>query len=363
MYNKLMIDSISHIAKQAIENKVFPGCVVGVVRTDGTRLVLPFGKFTYEANSPLVQSDTIYDVASLTKSIPTSSLALQLIDEGKLSLEKKLIDYLPEFNNDDRSHIYIKHLLTYTLAGYGFTTAAATLSQKDISNLTAADLTHTLLTNNFTQAPGTNFSYTNIPAMLLGLVIEKISNRTLDELAAERFFTPLEMNRTTFHPEQFPSSDIPPTEHDQWRGLVQGVVHDESAYIYKQENKIVGHAGLFSTAPDILNFLEMLLNDGVYKNKQFISKNLCTIMNTNQIPHLNDQTGLGFELSQPRFMGPYCNQHTFGKTGFTGTVFVVDKKKEIAYVLLSNRTYPKRPMDSSAINQVRAAIGTVLLGT
>ena len=339
-----------HVGK-AITDKVFPGCVIGVVNKNGDRQVLPFGHFTYEPNSPTVKEDTIYDLASITKSIPTASIALTLIDRGKLKITDKLIKYLPEFNNSDRENVLIKHLLTYTLDGYGL----ASLKTK-----TADELLHILLTHDFEKKPGSLFKYTNIPAALMGLVIEKVTGKTLDVLADEYFFKALEMKRTTFFPEKFSANEIPPTEIDDWRGLVQGFVHDESAYIGKKGGKIMGHAGLFSTAGDILNFLEMLLNKGTFKGREYFSKNIIEKIQTNQIPELPDITGLGWELNQPRFMSKLCSPKTFGKTGFTGTLCVCDIEKGIAYVILSNRTFPKRPVDSSIINRVRAGIGEII---
>lgn len=347
-----MKEAITARINQAIKDKVFPGCVVGIVKKDGERQIFPFGNFTYDSDSPEVKEDTIYDIASITKSIPVASLALMLIDQGRLKISDKLIDYIPEFSNSDREIVLIKHLLTYTLDGYGL----ASLKQK-----TMKELFETLLTHDFEKRPGTVFKYTNIPAALLGMVVERITGSTLDKLADEYFFGPLKMERTTFFPENFSLEEIVPTEIDDWRGLVHGVVHDESAYIAKKEGKIVGHAGVFSTAGDILNFLEMLLNEGKFKGGEYFSKQIIDLMGSNQISELNNFTGLGWELNQPRFMGRNCSEHTFGKTGFTGTLCVCDVEKGIAYVILSNRIYPKRPVDSSAINSVRADLGEIIL--
>lgn len=356
-----MGDEIRHAANQAIKDKTFPGCVVGIVKRSGERQVFPFGDFTYENSSPKVKEDSIYDTASLTKSIPTGSLALQLIDEGKLKLTDKLIDYIPEFDNSDRENVLIKHLLTYTLDGYGFTSTALKIENKSIQDITATDLLDLVLTHDFEKRPGTVFKYTNIPATLLGLVVERVTGSTLDKLADERFFKPLNMARSTFYPENFLLEEIVPTESDDWRGLVQGIVHDESAYICKKEGKIVGHAGLFSTAPDLLNFLEILLHKGTFQNKRFFSEQIIEQMGTNQISEINESTGLGWELNQPRYMGEYCTPHTFGKTGFTGTLCICDVGKGIAYVILSNRIFPNRPADSAAINAFRKAVGEIIL--
>jgi CubicO group peptidase (beta-lactamase class C family) len=356
-----MEESIAHIIQKAIEDKVFPGCVVGFVKKGDARTMLPFGNFTYDPDSPKVTEDTIYDVASITKAIPTASLALQLLDEGRVKLTDRLIDHIPEFTNSDREKVLIKHLLTYTLDGYGL---ASTLDGTDSDSLherSAKQLRTLLLTHDFEKRPGTVFKYSNIPAALLGMVVEKVFGESLDVLADTHFFRPLGMKRSTFYPERFPLNEIAPTEIDEWRGEVHGVVHDESAYIAKKDGKIFGHAGLFSTNPDILTFMEMLLMGGELQGKRFFSEEIITQMETNQIHELNDFTGLGWELNQPRYMGKNCTEHTFGKTGFTGTLCICDRKKGIAYVILSNRTYPKRSENSAAINSVRTGIGEILL--
>lgn len=344
---------------RAIDEKVFPGAVVGVVQRDGERTILPFGRLTYESDAPEVTADTMYDCASITKSIPTGSIALQLIDGGKIKLTDKLIDHLPEFCNSDRDTVLIRHLLTYTLDGYGLASALGGGDEQVFAQATADSLVHVLLNHDFKNRPGTVFKYTNIPAALLGLVIERVTGKTLDVLADERFFVPLGMTSSTFYPEHFSLRDIAPTEID-WRGEVRGVVHDESAYIGKRDGKIFGHAGLFSTAGDILTFLEMMLNGGEFHGHRYFSENILGEIERNQITELNDSTGLGWELDQPRFMGT-CGPHTFGKTGFTGTVCVCDRERGVAYVMLSNRTYPHRPADSTAINLVRADIGGIIL--
>ncbi len=343
---------ITPLALQAIEDKIFPGCVVGIVTKNGERQILPFGKHAYDESSPSVKENTIYDMASVTKAIPTASLALQLIDEGKLKLNDKLIDYVPEFRNSDRENVLIKHLLTYSLDGYGL----ASLRKDSFQ-----DLEKILLTQDFEKRPGTVFKYTNIPIALLRFVIERLHGETIDSLADKHFFKPLLMNRSTFYPEKFSKEEIAPTEINDWRGLVHGVVHDESTAIFKEQGKISGYAGLFSTAPDILNFLEMLLHKGTLDGRQYFSEKIISEMNTNQIPELNDFMGLGWELNQPRFMGEYCTPNTFGKTGFTGTLCVCDIEKGIAYVILSNRTFPSRPTDATGINKFRKTIGEIIL--
>ncbi len=139
------------------------------------------------------------------------------------------------------------------------------------------------------------------------------------------------------------------------------IVHDESAYLCKQEGKIVGHAGLFSTVPDILLYLEMLLHGGEINGKRYLSEEMVGAIETNQTPELVTEVGLGFDLHQIGYMGESSTAKTFGKTSFTGTLIIVDREKGIAYAVLSNRTYPHRPPDAIASQKFRKEIGEILL--
>lgn len=347
-----MEDALKALSEAAIENHVFPGVVIGIVRGDGSRTVLPFGRFTYDKNAPEIREDSIYDCASITKAIPTSSLALKALEERKLNLDDKLIDYVPEFKNSYRDQLLIRHLLTY---GIVYKNDGENLAK--FSHLGSEALFDRLMTKEFSMPPGEGFIYTNTPAFLTGLVLERIYGKPLDILADETFFKPLEMTDTSFHPETVDLKRIVPTEGD-----IHGIVHDESARTFRTDgNRTVGHAGLFSTAGNLLTFLEMLLHEGTFRGVSYFSKETVLKMQTNQIAHLNDFTGLGWELNQPRFMGAHASHRTFGKTGFTGTLVVVDIPKSTAYTILSNRIYPKRPESAAAINAFRAKAGTIIL--
>ena len=348
-----MEEEIQSLAQDAISARVFPGCVVGIAYAAGQRRYIPVGSFTYENGSSSMSADSIFDVASITKSIPTASLALQLIDEGKIRTEDPVIKYLPEMKNPEREKVLIKHLLTYTLQLEGPGIAA-------FKEKSPEEMTEYLLSHPFAYPPGTTFKYSNLPAFLMGLVLERVYGKPLDQLADEHFFKPLTMEHSTFAPERLTQEDIVPTEVD-FRGEVRGIVHDESAYLFKTKGgKVAGHAGLFSTAPDLLMFLEMLLQNGEKNGKMYFSKEIIEQMGANQIPELSESTGLGWELNQPRLFGSKCGPHTFGKTGFTGTMCVSDIERGIAFVILTNRIYPKRPSDSSAINAFRAAVSDVV---
>ncbi|MSU73527.1 class A beta-lactamase-related serine hydrolase [Candidatus Kaiserbacteria bacterium] len=327
-----MRNKIKDRAERAIQEKVFPGCVIGVVRKNGDRTIMPFGNFTYESDSQKVMEDTVYDLASVTKSIPAASLALTLISEGKFRARDAVREYLPELKNDYGATV--EDLLTYRVKG----TRLSTLHDK-----TPDEILGIVFQNGFEGVPG-RAEYTNLPALLVGLIVERVGDDTLQNLAQKYFFEPLGTHDTTFFPADI--SRVPPTEV-VGGSEVCGIVHDESARIFAFRGRAVGHAGLFSTAPDILNFLEALL--------------------AGKLPAVlaGAKKGFGWQRAESWFMGSHFGEGSFGKTGFTGTSVAVDPERDVAFVILSNRTYPQRPPDAasihSAINTFRADIADILL--
>jgi len=260
---------------RAIEERVFPGCVVGVVQSSGERLVLPFGGFMYEQSAPSVTEDSLFDVASITKAIPTAALAAQFIVEGTLRLDDRVADLIPSLHGPYQERILVRHLLTQTLDfGFRLSSLREETPEKILERIFEADLR---------RPPGEAYAYHNATSILLGFVVERVSSQRLDRAAQEHFFEPLGMRRTTFTPDAFPKAQIIPTEHDPWRGrLIHGEVHDESAWKLRQK-RIVGSAGLFSTAGDLLTFLEMLLNAGTLNGKRCLEKEAIELMSTNQL--------------------------------------------------------------------------------
>ncbi|MDD4988956.1 MAG: serine hydrolase [Candidatus Pacebacteria bacterium] len=341
--------------EKAIAEKVFPGCILGIIWRDGFRKIFPVGNFTYEKDSPKVKEDTIYDLASVTKSIPTSCILLKLIEEGKVDLEDTVLDFIPEFGNSlEKKSVTIKNLLTYTLE----------LDVPPLSSLkdkNPDEIVDIVCKAPLKSIPGSKFFYNNGTALLIGLVIQKIIGESLDKYAEREFFVPLGMDRTTFQPQRFLRAEIAPTEIDAWRGrVIQGEVHDESTFTLHKKY-FFGISGLFSTVPDTLNFQEMLLNDGVKDDERYFSKSMIQKMHTNMMLGASgDPVGLGWNIYNPLYMGKKASSEVFGKTGFTGTLVLTDPVKGIGFTLLSNRTFPKRPKDSSAINAVRGDIADII---
>lgn len=276
--------------------------------------------------------DTVYDLASITKSIPTASLALLFIEKGKLRLADRVRDYIPELQNDYDATI--EDLLSYRVRGPRLSTLGFS---------TFEEIRTHVFEHGFEGPPG-ECAYTNVPSYVLGVVLERVGGASLAALAHHYFFKPLEMDRTTFFPSV---SDCSPTEK-QNNETIQGIVHDESARMFARKRRSVGHAGLFSTAPDLMKFFEVLLQ-GKY-------------------PAVFDgaSRGLGWTVKEDFFMGDHVSLKAFGKTGFTGTSIVVDPAQDTALVILSNRTYPVRPADAasftSAVNLFRRNVADIVFG-
>lgn len=338
--------------EKGVQEKVFPGAVVGVVRGNGARALISVGTYTYEAGSPHVKENTMYDTASITKTIPVGLIALKFIEEGKLPLEDQIIKYSPEITIPNAEKGLIKHLLTYT-----YMLKKNSDPHFSYEHLTAKDSLEFLFTTEFAFLPGTQFQYSNTPANLLGIILERISGEKLYILAQKIIFDPLEMQHSSFAPEN--RKDIPPIEISLWRGEIQGEVHDDQAYVLQKGGENPGCAGLFSSAGDLLNVAEMVLNKGVYKGSKIFDTQTILLMTTNALEDIDQSCAIGWELNQTGFMGQYSHEHMIGKTGFTGTSIVIDPHTQQACVLLSNRTYPKRT-NAEAIRAVRRDIADII---
>lgn len=242
----------------------------------------------------------------------------------------------------------MKHLLTHTLD--------FNLQLSRCKELSPPTILEAVFNAEIKSPPGSTFLYCNATSILLGVLVERVFGETLDTLADRYFFHPLKMGTSTFSPPDETKKEIVPTEIDEWRGrTIQGEIHDESAWKLK-EIMVPGSAGLFSNAPDLLMFMEMLLCDGNYNGQQFFKPESIALLSTNQVAGIDECTGLGWELNQSHYMGTHCSNRTIGKTGFTGCVVMCDLEKGVGLVLLSNYTWPQRKGSKDRINKLRREI-------
>jgi CubicO group peptidase (beta-lactamase class C family) len=297
-----------------------------VFSLSGASEIVAAGRYTYDEDSPVVTPETVYDLASVTKVIPTAALAARFIAANKIGLGDAITFHIPELQNDYGATI--EDLLRYRVKGPRLAT---------LEFATFEEIRTHLFENGFDGPPGQP-AYSNLPSYLLGVLLERAGKGSLAALAHHHFFKPLSMERTTFFPAK---DECVPTEI-QGERVIQGIVHDESARKFALRRRSVGHAGLFSTAIDLMKCAEALLSG--------------------DMPEVFEaaEQGLGWSVHENFFMGEAVSKRAFGKTGFTGTSIVVDPEKKLALVLLANRTFPERPSDAtskdSEINRLRRTL-------
>ena len=347
--------SIEKLLRQAESENVFHKAVAGFILPDGS-------VHTVALNTP---ENTVFDIASLTKVCPTSTLALSYILEGKLGIDTKVVDFIPELQTNYREDIRIFHLLTHSLD--------YRVPMKTLRELPPEGILDALYTYQFAKAPGEDFNYGNPASVLLGIILQRLAGADLQQQGRERFFEPLGMTRSGWDPlsrdwNPVPKNEIAPTEFCNFRGReIQGEIHDESAWVLRQLFP-VGSAGMFSCVPDLLKFVKMVLNDEPKGILEMVSQNAfaredaAKFMPAGATAAEGACTALGWELAQSKFMGSHISPRTFGKTGFTGASIVCDPIAGAAVILLSDFTYPHREPNADRIHAFRACLADAFFG-
>ncbi|MGH1564585.1 serine hydrolase [Mumia sp. DW29H23] len=310
------------------------GDAVRYAKADGTEL-------PEDQQIPMTE-DTLFDLASVTK-LFTVVVTLQLVDQGRVDLDTPVAHYIPEFAQNGKGEVTIKHLLTHTSGLRSWVNLYSAYPTPEAR--IAAVYAQTLVT-----PPGAAYVYSDLGLITLGKVAERVTGQTLDRLVADRITEPLGMTDTMFNPPASLRHRIAATEDMSsiGRGMVHGVVHDENAWSL---GGVAGHAGLFSTASDLAVFCQMLLNGGEYGKEKILSEDIMreaiTDQNVGIPPAITSRRGLGFELNQPFYMASVDSPVTFGHTGFTGTSLVIDPLSDSFIVLLTNRVHPNRAWGSN----------------
>ena len=343
-----MSDDLEHqldsIITAAIADRASPGVTIAVARYGRLVLQRGWGKQDWAPNAPAATDSSIYDMASLTKVIATTTAAMLMEEDGKLDLERTVVSYLPEFNDPEKAPITVRMLLLHTsgMKQYQFLYREIKGREQYLQRINAKPLIH---------KPGEMFDYTDWNMIVMQQVIERVSGKTLDALLAERVYGPLGMRDTQFNPPESLKPRIAPTEIQAFRGgQVWGVVHDENAWAM---GGVSGHAGLFSSARDLAVFEQMMLNGGTYNGVRVLRPETIARWTTRQ--RRDAARGLGWENPSPRSSaGQYFSPRSFGHTGFTGTSVWADPEKGLFVVLLTNRVDPTR--DNPRVGPLRRAV-------
>ncbi len=346
------------VVENAIADKAFPGATLAV-GYQGQVAIHAFGKLSYDASGPGVTEKTRYDIASLTKVVATTTLVAKLVEgdfPGALDLDAKIDRYLPEWpisapqesreQKEWRSKVTVRHLLTHTSGLPPFKEYWRTSKGK-------ADTLSRIFAEPLDYEPGTKEVYSDLGIILMAEIVERLTGRTLDDLANAYIFNPLKMSDTGFRPAKKLWPLIAPTEIDNnlRHRLLQGEVHDENAFAI---GGVSGHAGLFSTAPDLAAFCQMLLNGGSYAHERVLRRT--TVAQFTAPQQLSNGTRtLGWAVpTEGGSSGHFFSARSFGHTGFTGTSIWIDPDRDLFIVLLTNRVNPTR--ENQKIAKIRPAL-------
>ena len=337
-FDERKLAGLADIVQQAIREGKCPGAVVLIGNEGKVVYRRAFGHRSLTPEKLPMTLDTIFDMASLTKVIATTTAVMQLAEHGKVRLEDPVSEYWPEFKLNGKDFITMRELMTH----YSGLRPDLDLKPPWSGYETALNM---ILTEQPVEPPGTRFIYSDINFETLGELVHRISGQPLDVYCAEHIFRPLGMKDTRFNPLKSHPRDrkrIAPTQYQfgTTGKMLRGEVHDPTAY---NMGGVAGHAGLFSTADDLAIFAQMLLNGGNYRNVQILSPLTVEKMTTPQTPHHKTVwRGLGWDMDSPfsSNRGDLFPIGSYGHTGFTGTSLWIDPFSKTYVILLTNRVHP-----------------------
>lgn len=342
---------VDQVLEKAIAERAFPGAVLAVGKDPALVHLKAFGRQSYQPAAPPVTPDTLYDLASLTKVIVTTTVAMMLVDEGKMDIDTPVSAFINGFRGGAKDRVTVAQLLTHSGGLKWWAPLYEELKGKDayLQRIVAMDLDY---------EPGTKSVYSDLGVILLGEILERVAGESLEALAKRRIFTPLGMTDTGYRPPPALLTRIAPTEQDdKWRRrLLHGEVHDENAYAL---GGVAPHAGLFGTAPELARFAQLLLNGGVYDNQRLVSR--ATVERfTRRAGVPGSSRSLGWDTpSEGSSAGTLFSARSFGHTGFTGTSMWMDPERKLFVILLSNRVHPTR--ENNAIREVRRSVADAVV--
>jgi CubicO group peptidase (beta-lactamase class C family) len=332
------------ILEKAIAARAFPACSLAIAFRGELVAYKALGRFTYDPASPEVTTASLFDLASLTKVVATTAMAMILYERGLLDLEAPVTAIVPEFavNNGGRREVTLRMLLAHS-------SGLPAYEKLFLRAKTREDLLQAAFTTPLVAAPGARAEYSDIGFIILGVVLERLADESLDAFCQREIFGPLGMANTTFNPTRALKDSIPPTADDRTfrHRIIQGEVQDENASIL---GGIAGHAGLFSAAEDLAIFAHAMLNAGY----PILRPATVELFSRRESAPEGTSRALGWDTpSLPSQSGRYFSPRSFGHLGYTGTSLWIDAERQLSITLLTNRAWPD--CQNEAIKQVRPA--------
>ena len=338
--------AIDRVIARGVKAGGYPGAAVVVGRKGSSVWEKGFGHLDWDsdASESVSPERSIYDLASLTKVIGTTTALMVLYDEGKIHLDDPVVKYIPGFSGGWKDSVTLRQLLEHR---------AGLPAGRDLWRVARSpeEAREMVIETPLESRPGDRFEYSDLGADMLGFVVEAVSGKSLDSFLAERVYGPLGMTDTFFRPADSLKARIAPTEVTPPRGYpLRGEVHDENAYAL---GGVAGHAGLFSTAADLSIFAQMMLNGGVYNGVRVVADSTVRLFTTRAAVGTR---ALGWDTCDNNGgCGSYLSDRAYGHTGFTGTSIWIDPDREMFVILLTNRVHAARARQpAKVISDVRA---------
>jgi len=331
----LKYDSLTNIMKDAVADSAWPGGVMLIGQGDKIIYHEAVGYHTY-AKKQATKKDDIFDLASISKVVGTTSAVMKLVESGQLSLDDPAVKFLPELQGPNeiqtalKKTITIRHLLTHTA---GFEPFRLFYEM----NCSIEARWDSVFQSELKTKPGTNTVYSDIGLMVMGKIVESITGMRQNEYLEQVVFAPLKMKDTEYLPNPALLDRIVPTEIIN-KNLIHGYVHDENTHSL---GGVAGHAGLFSTAPDLSRFCRMMLHKGQLDGIRIFKPETIKLFTTRIDP--NSSRCLGWDSPEGESSGGiYISPHSFGHTGYTGTSLWIDVENNVYVILLTNAVHPNR---------------------
>ncbi len=352
--NAVALSAVDTVIQNAISDGSIPGAVLLIGHDGDVICRKAYGSRALEPRREVMTLDTVFDVASLTKVIVTTTAVMQLVERGEIRLNDPVAKYLPEFAQNGKQDITIRQLLTH-YSGL----------PPDLDLKTPWEGKETAYRMAFAETPvdppGSRFSYSDINFIMLGALVERVSGETVDEYATRHIFVPLKMMRTRYVPPLAQRAGwiekIAPTQYDENERMLRGVVHDPTA---RRMGGVAGQAGLFSTGDDLAKFAQALLNggDGILS-----ALSVEKMTRPEQPPSAPVLRGFGWDIDSPfsSNRGDLLPVGSYGHTGFTGTSMWIDPTTKSYIILLTNAVHPRGKGNAIALrSKVATAVAAAL---
>jgi CubicO group peptidase (beta-lactamase class C family) len=343
------VSEIDAIVRQGIRKGIYPGAVVVIGRRDSVIYSRGYGHFTWNPASSVPSPDsTLWDIASITKVMGTTSAAMRLVDAGRLNLDAPVGQYLPQFTGG-KNRVTVRMLLDHTSGLRAYVPFFKQAKTREAA-------TSLLYSEQLVREPGEKPVYSDLNAILMGLLLETASGMPLDRLVTREVFEPLNLSGTAYRLSPQARRRAAPTA--VWRGLpVQGQVNDPNAAVF---GGVAGHAGIFSTGMDLARYAQVWLRNGVGPRGQWVSP--ATIRRFLTPGAKSGPRLLGWDTpeldgKQPSLYGTLISPSAYGHTGFTGTELWIDPSHDLFLVFLTNGTFDPRAGNSHyALRTVRTSL-------